>query len=87
MAAAYRKGIKDAEGKLRQHIVAQKEQWSQVRAWAGWVGGVVRSDGSTLALRRRESHEPGLTEVFFWNFHPTLPHGGVARSCWSGRRR
>jgi hypothetical protein len=30
MAAAYRKGIKDAEGKLRQHIVAQKEQWTQV---------------------------------------------------------
>lgn len=29
MAAAYRKGIKDAEGKLRQHIVAQKEQWTQ----------------------------------------------------------
>lgn len=31
MAAAYRKGVKDAEGKLRQHIVAQKEQWTQAR--------------------------------------------------------
>lgn len=33
MASAYRKGIKDAEGKLRQHIVAQKEQWTQVRTF------------------------------------------------------
>lgn len=44
MAAAYRKGIQDAEGQLRQHIVAQKEQWTQVRPWT--------MDGSPLTTGR-----------------------------------
>lgn len=38
MAAAYLKGAQDAEGQLRQHIVAQKAQWTQVRFWdGGWI--------------------------------------------------